>query len=509
MKKGPVALVILDGWGVRPSCDFNAACIAETPVMDRLRSEWPNSLLKASGESVGLPDGQMGNSEVGHLNIGAGRIIYQDLSRITLAIEDGSFFINDALKGACEKAAAKGTKLHLLGLLSNGGVHSHNKHLYALIKLAKDCGVKDVCVHAFLDGRDTPPQSGVDFLKELEDELSSIGLGRIATISGRYWVMDRDNRWDRVEKSYLAMTEGIGDQAETSADAIAAAYADGKTDEFVTPTVIGSPAGTIDDDDAIIFFNFRADRAREITRALAFASFDGFKRSKVAKLADYVCLTEYDETFGLPIAFPSETYPQILADVLADNGLKQLRIAETEKYAHVTFFFNGGVEKEWPGEDRVLIPSPKEVATYDQKPSMSALEVTDEVLKRIASQEYDVIILNFANCDMVGHTGILDAAVEAVQTVDSCLGRVVEGILDAGGKMLITADHGNCEQMMGDNGQPHTAHTSNLVPFILVDQDHKGKKVKDGILADLAPTVLDLLGLKQPEAMTGTSLLDD
>ena len=508
MKKGPVALVILDGWGVSSSCDFNAACIAETPVMDRLRSEWPNSLLKASGQAVGLPDGQMGNSEVGHLNIGAGRVVYQDLSRITLAIEDGSFYSNPALKGACEKVAAKGTKLHLLGLLSNGGVHSHNKHLYALIKLAKECGVKDVCVHAFLDGRDTPPQSGVDFLEELESELSAIGLGRVATISGRYWVMDRDNRWDRVEKSYLAMTSGIGNQALSSAEAIAAAYADGKTDEFVAPTVIGSSAGTIDDDDAVIFFNFRADRAREITRALALESFDGFVRKKVAKLADYVCLTEYDETFGLPIAFPSETYPQILAQVVADAGLKQLRIAETEKYAHVTFFFNGGVENAWPGEDRVLIPSPQEVATYDQKPSMSAAEVTDEVLKRIAAEQYEVIILNFANCDMVGHTGILDAAVEAVQTVDTCLGRVVEGILAAGGKMLITADHGNCEQMMGDNNQPHTAHTSNLVPFILVDPEHKEGKVRDGILADLAPTIIDLLDLEKPEVMTGTSLIE-
>ncbi len=507
MKKGPVALVILDGWGVRSSCDFNAACIAKTPVMDRLRSEWPNSLLKASGQAVGLPEGQMGNSEVGHLNIGAGRIIYQDLSRITLAIEDGSFFANPALKNACQQAAVKGTKLHLLGLLSNGGVHSHNQHLYALIKLAKDTGVKDVCIHAFLDGRDTPPQSGADFLKELEEQCAEIGLGRIATISGRYWVMDRDNRWDRVEKSYRGMTEGVGNHSATSAEAIATAYADGKTDEFVEPTSIGARA-TIDDDDAVIFFNFRADRAREITRALTFETFAGFTRNKLPKLADYVCLTEYDETFGLPVAFPSETYPQILAEVVADAGLRQLRIAETEKYAHVTFFFNGGVENAWPGEDRVLIPSPKDVATYDQKPSMSAFEVTEEVLKRIASEQYEVIILNFANCDMVGHTGILDAAVQAVQTVDSCLGQVVDGVLAAGGKLLITADHGNCEQMLGDNGQPHTAHTSNLVPFVLVDPDHKEGQVRDGILADLAPTILELLGLDKPEVMTGTSLIE-
>jgi len=508
MNKGPVALVILDGWGLRSSCDNNAACIANTPVMDRLRQEWPSSLLQASGKAVGLPDGQMGNSEVGHLNIGAGRVIYQDLSRITLAIEDGSFFKNPALMGACEKVAASGAKLHLLGLLSDGGVHSHNQHLYALVRLAKQCGVRDVCVHAFLDGRDTPPRSGATYLKELEAQLAEIGLGRIASISGRYWVMDRDNRWDRVERAYLAMTEGVGNRAGSTAEAISAAYAADKTDEFVDPVVVGPNAGTIDDGDAVIFFNFRADRAREITRALVFESFDGFSRNKVAKLADYVCLTEYDETFGLPIAFPSETYPEILAEVVSRAGLKQLRIAETEKYAHVTFFFNGGVEVAWPGEDRVLIPSPKEVATYDQKPAMSAVEVTDEVVSRVASGHYDVIILNFANCDMVGHTGVLSAAVEAVQTVDSCLGRVVEAVLAAGGKLLVTADHGNCEQMVGDNGQPHTAHTSNLVPFILIDSDHKTGKVRDGILADLAPTILELLGLDKPEVMTGTSLIE-
>ncbi|WP_029915502.1 2,3-bisphosphoglycerate-independent phosphoglycerate mutase [Pelobacter seleniigenes] len=509
MSKGPVALVILDGWGLSDKCDYNAACQAATPVMDRLRQEWPTSRLSASGSSVGLPDGQMGNSEVGHMNIGAGRIIYQDLSRISLAIEDGSFFENPALRAICEKVAAGASKLHLLGLLSDGGVHSHNTHIYALVRLAKQLGVKDVCVHAFMDGRDTPPQSGVDYLQELEAELSAIGLGRIATVSGRYWAMDRDNRWDRVEKAYLAMTAGTGRQAGSSAEAISAAYAAGETDEFVSPSVIGGQPGTIDDGDGIIFFNFRADRAREMTRALILPDFNGFARKKVPQLSGFVTLTEYDETFHVPIAFPAETYPDILAEVVSNAGLKQLRIAETEKYAHVTFFFNGGQEVAWAGEDRVLIPSPKDVATYDQKPSMSALEVTDEVVRRIETETYQLIILNFANCDMVGHTGVLAAAVKAVETVDSCLGRVVDAVLKVGGKLLVTADHGNCEQMLGANGQPHTAHTSNLVPFILIDPEHQNAAVRDGILADLAPTILQLLGLEQPAAMTGKSLIAD
>ncbi len=509
MSKGPVALVILDGWGLSDKCDYNAACQAATPVMDGLRQEWPTSRLSASGSSVGLPDGQMGNSEVGHMNIGAGRIIYQDLSRISLAIEDGSFFENQALRAICEKVAAGSSKLHLLGLLSDGGVHSHNSHIYALVRLAKQLGVKDVCVHAFMDGRDTPPQSGVDYLQELETELSAIGVGRIATISGRYWAMDRDNRWDRVEKAYLAMTSGTGRQAGSSKEAISAAYAAGETDEFVAPSVIGEQPGTIDDGDGIIFFNFRADRAREMTRALILPDFNGFARKKVPQLTGFVTLTEYDETFHVPIAFPSETYPDILAEVVSNAGLKQLRIAETEKYAHVTFFFNGGQEVAWAGEDRVLIPSPQEVATYDQKPSMSALEVTDEVVRRIETETYQLIILNFANCDMVGHTGVLAAAVKAVETVDSCLGRVVDAVLKAGGKLLVTADHGNCEQMLGANGQPHTAHTSNLVPFILIDPEHQNAAVRDGILADLAPTILQLLGLEQPAAMTGKSLIAD
>ena len=505
MTVGPVALVILDGWGISKNCENNAACQADTPILDHLREKYPVSQLSASGLDVGLPDGQMGNSEVGHLNIGAGRIIYQDLSRISLAIEDGSFFDNQALKKICEKLATSGGKLHLLGLLSDGGVHSHNTHLYALVRLAQTIGVKDVCIHAILDGRDTPPQSADTYLQQLENELRKIGLGRIVTITGRYWAMDRDNRWDRVEKAYLALTEGIGQSADSSAEAIAAAYSADQTDEFVEPWVVS--AGTIDDGDGVIFFNFRADRAREITRALVLTDFPGFSRNKIPKLVDYVCLTEYDENFDLPVAFPSETYPDILAEVVSKAGLKQLRIAETEKYAHVTFFFNGGVERAWPGEDRVLIPSPRDVATYDQRPSMSAAEVTDEVVKRIESETYQLIVLNFANCDMVGHTGILSAATEAVETVDGCLGRVVDAVTKAGGTLLITADHGNCEQMVDESGRPHTAHTTNPVQFIFVDPTRKDQLIRDGILADLAPTILELLSLRKPAAMTGQSLL--
>ncbi|MCD6188106.1 MAG: 2,3-bisphosphoglycerate-independent phosphoglycerate mutase [Desulfuromusa sp.] len=506
MTAGPVALVILDGWGISENCENNAACQANTPVLDRLRQEYPNSRLSASGQDVGLPDGQMGNSEVGHMNIGAGRIIYQNLSRISLAIEDGSFFKNQALESACKRLVASGGKLHLLGLLSDGGVHSHNTHLYALIRLAQQVGVKEVCIHPFLDGRDTPPKSAIDYLQQLEGQLESIGLGRVVTIMGRYWAMDRDNRWDRVEKAYLALTEGVGQSAASAAEAIESAYAAGQTDEFVEPWVVAAP-GTIDDGDGVIFFNFRSDRAREMTRALALKDFSGFSRSKTPQLVDYVCLTEYDETFDLAVAFPSETYPEILAAVVSHAGFKQLRIAETEKYAHVTFFFNGGVEQPWPGEDRVMIASPKDVATYDQKPSMSAVEVTDEVVKRVESNKYQLIILNFANCDMVGHTGVLTAAIEAMETVDSCLGRVVAAVSKAGGKLLITADHGNCEEMVDTQGRPHTAHTTNPVQFIFVDPDHKSQLVHDGILADLAPTILELLKLEKPAAMTGQSLL--
>ena len=509
-KKGgkPVALVILDGWGISQSNEHNAVTLANTPRLDALMKEWPHAIIGASGEAVGLPDGQMGNSEVGHLNIGAGRIVYQDLTRISKSIADGDFFTNPTLLDALARVKESGGKLHLLGLLSDGGVHSHNTHLYALVKLAQQQGVADVCVHSFLDGRDTPPKSGAGYLEELEAELERLRHGRVATICGRFYAMDRDNRWDRVERAYRALVAGEGSEFSSSADAINASYVAGKTDEFVEPCVIaGDAPGTIDDADAVIFFNFRSDRAREITRALTVPDFDGFTRGKFPQLSAYVCMTEYDETFGLPVAFPLESYPQILGEVVADAGLKQLRIAETEKYAHVTFFFNGGVEEPFTNEDRALIPSPQDVATYDLKPEMSAFEVTDEVESRVAGGQYDLIVLNFANPDMVGHTGIEAAAIKAMETVDTCVGRVVDAVLAAGGSLVLTADHGNCEQMVDGGGQPHTAHTSDPAPVILVGEQLKTVELRDGILADIAPTLLELLGLPQPAEMTGVSLI--
>ncbi len=513
MTKGarrPIALVILDGWGIRDNCDNNAVCQARTPRLKSLLDKYPNTRIGASGFDVGLPEGQMGNSEVGHLNLGAGRIVYQDLTRISKSIADGDFFTNPVLTEALVALKKSGGKLHLLGLLSDGGVHSHNTHLYALVDLAKRAGIGEVCIHPFLDGRDTPPQSGIDYLAQLEEQLKKTGLGHIATITGRYYAMDRDNRWDRVERAFRALTEGEGIAVTSSSEAIRGAYSVGQTDEFVEPRVIcaaGKPVGTIDDGDAVVFFNFRSDRAREITRAFTDQAFQGFKRRKLPQLAAYVCMTEYDETFGLPVAFPSETCPNLLGEVVARAGKTQLRIAETEKYAHVTFFFNGGSEVPFAAEDRVLIPSPKEVATYDQKPAMSAPAVTDEVVARVASGAYDLIVLNYANPDMVGHTGILPAAVQAMETVDACVGRVADAVLAAGGSLLITADHGNCEQMLDEKGQPHTAHTANLVPLILVDPDRLGQPLRPGILADIAPTILELMNLETPREMTGRSLL--
>jgi len=508
--KRPVALIILDGWGIRADCNANAVCQAQTPHLDALAAAYPTTRLNASGLNVGLPEGQMGNSEVGHLNIGAGRIIYQDLTRISKSIADGDFFANPVLREAMAKTRAAGGRLHLLGLLSDGGVHSHNTHVYALVEMAKREGIGEVCIHAFTDGRDTPPQSGGGFLAELEGKVARIGLGRVATVIGRYYAMDRDNRWERVEPAWRAMVLGEGEPADTGSAAIAAAYAAGETDEFVKPRVIcqnGQPVGTIHDGDGIIFFNFRADRARELTRTFTQPDFAGFKRPQPPRLSTFVCLSEYDETFALPIAFPSASSPDLLGQMVSRAGLKQLRIAETEKYAHVTFFFNGGEETPSPGEDRVLIPSPKDVATYDQKPAMSAVEVTDEVVRRVAGGDYALIVLNYANPDMVGHTGILSAAVAAMETVDACVDRVVAAVLAAGGVALITADHGNCEQMSDAKGSPHTAHTANLVPLVLVDPDRRGVKLREGILADIAPTILALLGLPQPPAMTGKNLL--
>ncbi len=508
MKK-PVALIILDGWGINESCENNAVCQARTPRLDEFAKDYPTAWLNASGLNVGLPEGQMGNSEVGHLNIGAGRIVYQELTRISRSIEEGDFFTNQTLIAGLATIRQAGGKLHLMGLLSDGGVHSHNTHLYALIELARRAGV-DAYVHAFMDGRDTPPQSGAGYLQELEAEMARIDHGCLATVTGRYYAMDRDNRWGRVERAWRAMVLGEGQLAESGAEAIRAAYGAGQTDEFVEPRVIlhnGSPAGIINDGDGIFFFNFRADRAREITRTFTLPGFDAFARPSVPRLSTFVCLTEYDATFDLPAAFTSESLHNILGEVVADAGLKQLRIAETEKYAHVTFFFNGGEEVPFANEDRVLVPSPQDVATYDQKPAMSAFEVTDEVISRIRQGTYDLIILNFANPDMVGHTGILRAAIAAMETVDECAGRVVDALLEAGGCALITADHGNCETMTDENGAPQTAHTANRVPLFLIDPDNRQAVLRPGILADLAPTILDLMGLTVPPEMTGKSLI--
>jgi 2,3-bisphosphoglycerate-independent phosphoglycerate mutase len=505
----PVALIILDGWGLSDSCVSNAVCQAQTPRLDGFANDYPTSWLNASGLNVGLPEGQMGNSEVGHLNIGAGRVIYQELTRISLSIKEKDFFSNPTLLEALGRIRKAGGKLHLMGLLSDGGVHSHNTHLYALLALAKTADVA-ACVHAFMDGRDTPPQSGAGFLEQLEAEMTRLGHGRLATVIGRYYAMDRDNRWDRVERAWRAMTLGQGQPAETSAAAIQAAYAAGQNDEFIEPRVIqqdGSPVGRISDNDGIIFFNFRSDRAREITRTFTQPDFTAFERPEVPQLSAFAGLTEYDETFNLPAAFAAESYARILGEVVAEAGLHQLRIAETEKYAHVTFFFNGGKETPFANEDRVLIPSPKDVATYDLKPAMSAVEVTDEVVRRIRQGTYDLIILNFANPDMVGHTGVLAAAISAMETVDSCAGRVVDALLEAGGCALITADHGNCEKMADANGLPHTAHTANRVPLILVDPDNRQAALQPGILADIAPTILNLLGLAVPAEMTGKNLV--
>lgn len=509
--KQPLVLMILDGWGINPCPDHNAVALATTPNLAGYLQEFPHVQIRTSGMAVGLPEGQMGNSEVGHLNLGAGRIVYQDFTRITKSIKDGDFFTNPALLECIARVKASGGRLHLAGLLSDGGVHSHNTHLYALLELAGQQGLKEVFVHCLLDGRDTPPQSGGDYLAQLETELARIGTGKIATVMGRYYAMDRDNRWERVEQAYNAMVLGQGEQCGSPAELIRASYAAGTTDEFVLPAVVvvdGSPVGTINDGDGVIFFNFRSDRAREITRALTFKEFDGFRRQRVAQLAAYVCMTEYDATFGLPIAYDQQQLNNLLGGVLADAGLKQLRIAETEKYAHVTFFFNGGVETPFTGEDRALVPSPKEVATYDQKPEMSAFQVTDELLRRLDLDIYDVVILNFANCDMVGHTGILPAAIKAVETVDACAGQVVEKVRSLGGTILITADHGNAEQMADEQGEPHTAHTCNPVWLILVDDRRKGVTLKEGgKLADIAPTMLKLLRIPQPKEMTGESLL--
>ncbi len=500
IKKRPLLLMILDGYGLSDKTEGNAIAHARTPNLDMLFSTYPNSVLSASGESVGLPEGQMGNSEVGHLNIGAGRIVYQDLTRITKSIREGDFFGNRTLLDAMENVRSNGSSLHLMGLLSDGGVHSHISHLYALLRMAKEQGIKKVFVHAFLDGRDVPPKSALKYVTEAEKKMKESG-GEFATLCGRYYSMDRDKRWERVEKAYDAITSGWGIAAENASLAVTIAYNQGETDEFVTPTVI-KKASVISDNDSVIFFNFRSDRAREITRAFIDREFKDFKRKKFPR-THFVCFTQYDETFNVPVAFLPESLRNILADIMARRHLKQLRIAETEKYAHVTFFFNGGVEKPFEGEDRILIPSPK-VATYDMQPEMSAFLITGEVVKGIAPGRYDVIILNYANLDMVGHTGVFEAAVKAVEAVDSCIGIVFDAVKAAGGLLIITADHGNAEKMIDEKGGIHTAHTTNPVPFLFCE---KGAKLRNGILADIAPTLLDVLGIEKPEEMTGRSLI--
>ncbi|MBN2331622.1 MAG: 2,3-bisphosphoglycerate-independent phosphoglycerate mutase [Deltaproteobacteria bacterium] len=512
MKISPacVVLIIADGWGLSPLQEGNAIALAKTPVVDRLLREYPQTALTASGLAVGLPAGQMGNSEVGHLNIGAGRVVYQELTRISKAIADGDFERNQVLLQAMGAVKKAGGTLHLMGLLSDGGVHSHLDHLQALVSMAAAQGTT-IAVHAFLDGRDTPPTSGKDYLEKLQTYLAKGGNGSIATVMGRFYAMDRDQRWDRVAQAYDALVCGQGRRADDALSAIESAYGSGEVDEFVLPTVIvdhqGQPT-VINDGDGIIFFNFRADRAREITRALTSPSFSEFARRRVPKLGSYVCFTEYDASFDLPVAFPPESLTNVLGEVIAAAGLRQLHIAETEKYAHVTFFFNGGREEPFPGEDRCLIPSPRDVRTYDEKPAMSAFEVAAETLKRLESGRYQLIVLNFANCDMVGHTGGIKAAVLACEAVDTCIGKVVDKVLEMDGVALLTADHGNAEQMVDGTGRPQTAHSTNPVPCVLVGRQSSDLSLRtDGVLADIAPTILDLLGIECPDEMTGRSLL--
>ena len=501
MKK-TVALVIMDGYGLAPASKVNAVACAETPNIDRLHKEYPTTTISAHGRRVGLPEGQMGNSEVCHLNMGAGRVVYQDISRIDKAIEDGDFFKNNEFKNAME-TLTKDNALHLVGLVSNGGVHSSIEHLVALLDMASRKGVDNVYVHVITDGRDTPPDSGAGFIDRVEKECSRLKVGSIATIVGRYYYMDRDKRWDRLEKGYNAVFNGVGARFSSAKVGIEASYKEGVFDEFVEPIVVGDYKG-VKDGDSIVFFNFRSDRAREISHAILDDEFPHFARIK--KDVYYVGMTEYDVTLnGIHTAFPPKDIKNTLGEVIANNDLSQLRIAETEKYAHVTFFFNGGIEAPNKNEDRILVPSPK-VATYDMKPDMSAEEVTDKVLNEIG--KYDVIILNFANCDMVGHTGVMNAAVKAVETVDSCVGKVANKILEVGGVMILTADHGNAEEMAFDDGSPCTSHTTNLVPLSIIGQDYKNAPLKEDMaLCDIAPTILEILGVEQPEEMTGTSIL--
>jgi 2,3-bisphosphoglycerate-independent phosphoglycerate mutase len=513
MKKDVSVLIIMDGWGEAPPKSDNAITVADTPNMDRLRAKYPDTTIVPFGLDVGLPEGQMGNSEVGHLNLGAGRIVYQPLTRVSKSIADGDFFKNEALVDAMDNAKQKGTALHLMGLVSDGGVHSHNTHLYALLEMAKQHGLTEVYVHCYMDGRDVPPQSGRDYIIELEDKLKEIGVGRIATVSGRFYAMDRDNIWERVKRAYDALVLGKGVTAPDAVTAMQQSYDKGETDEFVQPTVVltdGKATATIQKDDSVIFFNFRPDRARQLTHSFIDPDFDGFERARGYFPVYFVSMTTYDATFqNIHVAFGPLSYSNTLGEYLSKLGLRQLHIAETQKYAHVTYFFNGGVEKPYPGEDRVLIDSPK-IENFADKPEMSAYEVTGEVVRRIESGVYDAVIMNYANCDMVGHTGEMDAAVKAVGAVDTCVGRVVDAVEKVGGRLIITADHGNAEKMWDEeNDEPYTAHTVNdPVPLIVVDDRCIGCALRrDGRLADVAPTLLDIMGLPKPGEMTGESLI--
>ena len=511
MSKKPAVLMILDGFGLNEKGEHNAVAEAKKPNIDKLMAEYPWVKGNASGMAVGLPEGQMGNSEVGHLNMGAGRIVYQELTRITKEIQDGTFFENPALMSAVENCKANDSALHMFGLLSDGGVHSHNTHLYGLLELAKRNNLSKVYVHAFLDGRDTPPASGKDFVADLEAEMAKIGVGEVASVCGRYYAMDRDNNYDRVQLAYNALTKGEGLQAASAVAAVEESYDREETDEFVKPTVVmknGAPVATIKDGDSVIFYNFRPDRAREITRSFCDDDFKGFDRGERLNIK-YVCFSDYDPTIpNKEVAFHKIAVTNTFGEWLAAKGMKQARIAETEKYAHVTFFFNGGVEEPNEGEDRILVNSPKDVATYDLKPQMSAYEVCDQLVNAIKSGKYDVIIINFANPDMVGHTGVEEAAIKAIEAVDECVGKAVEALKEVDGVMFICADHGNAEQLVDyETGAPFTAHTTNPVPFILVNADPSYKLREGGCLADIVPTIIELMGMEQPVEMTGKSLL--
>lgn len=506
-----VVLMVLDGWGVNPRADGNAILRAATPHMDSLAERYPSTTISISGLDVGLPDGQMGNSEVGHMHLGSGRVVYQDLTLIHRAIDDGRFFSNRVFLDALRAAKRAGGRLHLMGLLGDGGVHSHQRHLDALIEIGEREKMERIFLHLFLDGRDTPPNSAKEFARQLEARIKGLPAVRIATLSGRYYAMDRDRRWERTEKAYLALTEGVGVQASSALEAIQKSYQDEVTDEFVLPAVIQEhfPEAAVRDGDAIIFFNFRADRARQLTRAFTEEGFEEFPRKRRLALASFVTMTEYDQSFDLPVAFPPRELTNILGEVASRCGVRQLRIAETEKYAHVTYFFNGGQEKKFPLEDRILVPSAKEVATYDLKPEMKAPEITQRLVEALRERRYGLVILNYANADMVGHTGNFDATVRACEVVDHCIGEVVRVISEQSGRAIITGDHGNAEQMIDyETGNIHTAHTSNPVPLVLVDEDFRSCRLRSGTAIDVAPTILSLFGIAQPAEMTGRSLIE-